>query len=128
MTVDVPVNTTDMIVLAILGIMFLGGIRVVIGFFKKPAAPKEPQKLDGFCNAGERITVSIDGMMCGMCELHVKDAIRKAFPDAKDVTASHESGKARFTLTRTEELRHVVDSLHATIDPQGYKILEVVNS
>ena len=26
-----------------------------------------------------KTTVKVDGMMCGMCESHVNDAIRKAF-------------------------------------------------
>ena len=30
-----------------------------------------------------KITVKIDGMMCGMCESHVNDAIRRAFPVKK---------------------------------------------
>ena len=33
-------------------------------------------------------TVKVDGMMCGMCEAHVSDAIRGALP-VKKVTASH---------------------------------------
>ena len=28
-------------------------------------------------------TVGVDGMMCGMCEAHVNDAVRKAFPVKK---------------------------------------------
>ena len=32
-------------------------------------------------------TVGVDGMMCGMCEAHVNDAVRKAFP-VKKVTSS----------------------------------------
>lgn len=35
-----------------------------------------------------KITVSIEGMACGMCEAHVNDAIRNAFP-VKKVTSSH---------------------------------------
>ena len=27
----------------------------------------------------QKITLEIDGMMCGMCESHINDAIRKAF-------------------------------------------------
>ena len=27
-----------------------------------------------------QITLGIDGMMCGMCESHINDAIRKEFP------------------------------------------------
>ena len=33
-------------------------------------------------------TVGVDGMMCGMCEAHVNDAVRKAFP-VKKATSSH---------------------------------------
>ena len=36
-------------------------------------------------------TVGVDGMMCGMCEAHVNDAVRKAFP-VKKVTSSHGRG------------------------------------
>ena len=32
--------------------------------------------------------VGIEGMMCGMCETHIADTIRKAVPDAKKVKAS----------------------------------------
>ena len=38
-------------------------------------------------------TVGVDGMMCGMCEAHVNDAVRKAFP-VKKVTSSHGRGQA----------------------------------
>ena len=40
-----------------------------------------------------RTTLKIDGMMCGMCESHVNDAIRKAFPAVKKVTSSHGKGE-----------------------------------
>ena len=43
-----------------------------------------------------KITVKIDGMMCGMCEAHICDTIRKAFPDVKKVSASKKSGEASF--------------------------------
>ena len=35
-----------------------------------------------------QITLHIDGMMCGMCEAHVNDAVRKAIP-VKKVKSSH---------------------------------------
>ena len=35
-----------------------------------------------------KITVGVDGMQCGMCEAHVNDAVRRAFP-VKKVTSSH---------------------------------------
>ena len=38
-------------------------------------------------------TLKIDGMMCGMCESHINDTIRKAAP-VKKVTSSHAKGEA----------------------------------
>jgi len=43
-----------------------------------------------------KTTVRIDGMMCGMCEAHICDVIRKTFPDAKKVSASRGKGTASF--------------------------------
>ena len=40
-----------------------------------------------------QITVRVDGMACSMCEAHVSDAIRKAFPAVKKVTSSHGKGE-----------------------------------
>lgn len=34
----------------------------------------------------------IDGMMCGMCESHINDALRAAF-DIEKVTSSHSKGE-----------------------------------
>ena len=39
-----------------------------------------------------KITVQVDGMMCGMCESHVNDAVRKTFA-VKKVTSSHSKGQ-----------------------------------
>lgn len=39
-----------------------------------------------------KITVHVDGMVCGMCEAHVNDAVRKAFP-VKKVASSHSKGE-----------------------------------
>ncbi len=46
----------------------------------------------------EKITVKIDGMMCGMCEAHIQDTIRTAFPSAKKVKASRAHGEATFLI------------------------------
>lgn len=35
-----------------------------------------------------KITVGIEGMVCGMCEAHINEAVRSAFR-AKKVTSSH---------------------------------------
>lgn len=47
-----------------------------------------------------QITLNIDGMMCGMCESHVNDAVRNAFP-VKKVTSSHSRGET-VILSETE--------------------------
>ena len=39
-----------------------------------------------------KTTLRIDGMMCGMCEAHVNDAIRARF-NVKKVTSSHAKGE-----------------------------------
>ena len=39
-----------------------------------------------------KTTLKIDGMMCGMCEAHMNDAIRAAFK-VKKVTSSHANGR-----------------------------------
>ncbi|OON86464.1 hypothetical protein BXO88_07650 [Oribacterium sp. C9] len=72
---------------------------------------------------GDKLHIVIDGMMCGMCESHIKDAIRKAVPEAKDVTASHESGEAGFTMAEEENREVLIGKLHAAIDPLGYRII-----
>ncbi len=59
-----------------------------------------------------KITVKVDGMMCGMCESHVNDAVRKAFP-VKKVTSSH-GKKQTVILTETdiddEKLRTAINN------------------
>lgn len=35
-----------------------------------------------------KITVGVEGMVCGMCEAHINEAVRNAFP-LKKVTSSH---------------------------------------
>ncbi len=39
-----------------------------------------------------KTTLRISGMMCGMCEAHINDAIRAAFP-VKKVSSSHAKGE-----------------------------------
>jgi copper chaperone CopZ len=39
-----------------------------------------------------KTTVKIDGMMCGMCESHINDAIRAKMP-VKKVSSSHKKGE-----------------------------------
>ncbi len=72
-----------------------------------------------------QVTVGIDGMMCGMCEAHVGDAIRKQFPEAKKVSASAGKGEAKFLLEKELPKPMLEHELHAAVDPLGYRILSV---
>ncbi|MDY2712429.1 MAG: heavy metal-associated domain-containing protein [Candidatus Faecivivens sp.] len=69
----------------------------------------------------KKITLKIDGMMCGMCESHINDAVRRAFPDVKKVTSSHTKGE---TVILTDG---VVDEekLSTAIEETGYRLLDV---
>ena len=67
-----------------------------------------------------KITLGVDGMMCGMCESHVNDAVRKAFP-VKKVTSSR-SKKETTVLTETELDE---DALRAAISATGYEVGEI---
>ena len=57
--------------------------------------------------------VGIEGMQCGMCEAHINETIRKAFP-VKKVSSSHSQNRS-VILTDTpideQKLRSVI---HAT--------------
>ncbi len=64
-------------------------------------------------------TVKIDGMMCGMCEAHINDTIRKTFPEAKKVSASRKNGEAVF-LTE-DEINP--DTLKSAIEETGYTFI-----
>lgn len=69
----------------------------------------------------EKITVKIDGMMCGMCEAHIADTIRTAFPDAKKVKASRAHGEATFlTESGIDEAK-----LRKAIEDTGYTFVSV---
>jgi len=66
-----------------------------------------------------RTTVKIDGMMCGMCEAHVQEAIRKAVPGAKKVSASR--GKKEATFLTDEAVD--AEKIAAVIGETGYTFL-----
>ena len=45
-----------------------------------------------------KVTLNIDGMMCGMCEAHINDTVRKIYPKAKKLSSSHKKGETTFIL------------------------------
>lgn len=65
-------------------------------------SPKNDKRLKNECafekkeeeNMGLTKTVAnIEGMMCGHCEAHVNEAIKKNFPNVKEVMSSHENNE-----------------------------------
>jgi copper chaperone CopZ len=68
----------------------------------------------------EQITIKLEGMMCGMCESHVNDAIRKNF-QVKKVTSSHAKGE---TVILTEEAIPE-QQLREALAPTGYQVQSI---
>lgn len=67
-----------------------------------------------------KIIMKIDGMMCGMCESHINDAVRRKFP-VKKVTSSHSKGE---TVILTEN--DIDEScLRAAIGATGYEVKSI---
>ena len=66
------------------------------------------------------ITVKVEGMVCGMCEAHLNDALRAALP-VKKVSSSHIRGEAKILCESDlseEEIRKAVA-------PTGYAVRSV---
>lgn len=66
--------------------------------------------------------VKVDGMMCGMCEGHINDAIRSHF-QVRKVSSSHTKGQ---TVIQSQEPLDR-EQLVRVIDATGYKVLDVVS-
>ena len=67
-----------------------------------------------------KYTLKIDGMMCGMCEAHVNDVIRRNFK-IKKVTSSHSKNQA----TIISESLLDEELLKNKIGETGYKVLDI---
>ena len=67
-----------------------------------------------------RITLEVEGMACQMCEAHVNEAVRKAFP-VKKVTSSHRKRQTEIIADSDIEEQKLLDAIEAT----GYHVLSV---
>lgn len=61
--------------------------------------------------------LGIDGMACGMCEMHVEDKLRKAIK-LKKVNASH----IKNNVVVITELELSEENFKKILDPTGYRI------
>ena len=69
-----------------------------------------------------KTTVKVDGMMCGMCESQVNDAVRKAFQVNK-VTSSHSKGETVIISDGpVDESR-----LKTAINAKGYEVIGITS-
>ena len=64
-------------------------------------------------------TLKIEGMMCGHCEMHVKNAL-EAIDGVDSAIVSHEKGTATVILNKEV----AIDTLKQAVVDQGYKVIE----
>ncbi len=64
-------------------------------------------------------TLKIEGMMCGHCEAHVKQAL-EAVPGVTGATADHTTGSATVTLSAAVS----DESLAAAVEKAGYHVVK----
>lgn len=65
----------------------------------------------------KKITLGIDGMMCGMCETHINNCVRMSF-NVKSVKSSHLKNE---TVIIAEDGLNEAE-LKAAIEKTGYKV------
>ncbi|MDE6665034.1 MAG: cation transporter [Ruminococcus sp.] len=66
--------------------------------------------------------VKIDGMMCGMCEKHINNAVSRAFV-TENITSSHKKGETEIiSETAPDETK-----LREAVEKEGYKVVSVTS-
>ncbi len=67
-----------------------------------------------------KTTIAVEGMMCGMCEAHVNDAVRAAV-NVKKVTSSRSAGQT--VIISEDEIN--ADTVKDAIEKTGYTVGEI---
>ena len=67
-----------------------------------------------------KTTVTIDGMMCGMCESHINNAIRNKIT-VKKISSSHKKGETVII----SESKLTSEMITAALDGSGYSVMNV---
>jgi copper chaperone CopZ len=65
----------------------------------------------------KKITIGIDGMMCGMCEAHMTDAVKREFK-VKKVVSSHEKNETVILSDKPID----AEKLKAVVADAGYEL------
>ena len=67
-----------------------------------------------------KTVINIEGMMCGMCEAHVSDALRGVV-SAEKVTSSHKKGITELITEKEPDEK----AIREAIEKDGYKVLGI---
>ena len=67
-----------------------------------------------------KLTVGIEGMVCGMCEAHINESVRNAFP-VKKVTSSHTKKQTVIIAEKDISEQELKDAIAKT----GYEVVSV---
>ncbi len=70
----------------------------------------------------KKIILKIDGMMCGMCESHINDVIRRSF-DIKKVNSSHSKGETVIICENAPD----GEKLKKVIADTGYELKSITS-
>ena len=108
---------------------------------KRAAAPAEPVRIQGSqpvqegaacpvseaacpCSSGEeiRLTMNIEGMMCGHCEEHVKNALEK-IDGVTAAEADFKAGRCDVTLSRSLD----ANILRSAVEEEGYNVISILS-
>ena len=67
-----------------------------------------------------KLTVKIEGMVCGMCEAHINEAVRNAF-QVKKVTSSHAKKQTVIIVEKDIQKQELKD----VVAKAGYDVISV---
>ncbi len=118
MKVNVPMSPIDIVILVIIGIMMIGGVKIVRGFFHEGEHNLKTSTYNG--KGPVKITVAIGGMQCGHCEANINDTIRNHFNVSK-VSSNHTKGET--TIISKQDIDS--SSIQLAIEECGYQFIGI---